>query len=593
MNALAQKINPDIIKSQEQGLIVALRQKAGLPEKKLGIRIVYDHHIATAPDEVQVTGVKQVRGFTYLNLNGGDSWGYYHPTGNAKIIYNFKGEPNYLTRELLPDYYPDAARRAKQFKKEEKTKRKHEYVNEQSLYYQHGMQVGEKIYLAFRDRKTDQYYVGYHDPAEQHNEFHPVASKDRAAEYLIQHDKPKPELIETWDYQFIPSRNVVFDPQNRFINLFEPSKYMLNAKVCRGATVPPTIMHMISSALGGDKQLIEHFLNWIAVIFQLKIRTQTTWVLQGTTGTGKGLLFNKILQPLIGHEYCRSITLPNLEDNFNKFMGHCLLLFIDEVDTDQVRDMPKLMARLKNMITEARIQLRAMRIDLREVPNHLNLIMASNQPNSMRIEENDRRFNVCPRQEQRLLKNGKGGEKLVAKIHEELPDFANYLVSRTADPERARTTLETDAKRELQTITQTAIEEVAEALREGNLQYFIVHAPTGESNFEDRITFGGESVNLVDEYRVIIRCAHDIYLSGKSHVLNHRELFVLFEVLVGKMPHTKARLKKRLGHCHIQIKPHSYKGTSARGFRIQWQGDKAQLEEARKQLDSAPIPEPF
>jgi hypothetical protein len=57
------------------------------------------------PGEATITGIKRDRGFVYLNLNGGDSWGYYHSEDNAEYIYNFKGEPVYKTSELLPEYW--------------------------------------------------------------------------------------------------------------------------------------------------------------------------------------------------------------------------------------------------------------------------------------------------------------------------------------------------------------------------------------------------------------------------------------------------------------------------------------------------------
>ena len=43
-----------------------------------------------------------------MNLNGGDSWAYWHPEGNCEIIYSFKGELPYATKELLPEYYAQA-----------------------------------------------------------------------------------------------------------------------------------------------------------------------------------------------------------------------------------------------------------------------------------------------------------------------------------------------------------------------------------------------------------------------------------------------------------------------------------------------------
>jgi hypothetical protein len=64
-----------------------------------------DRDPGPSPTAASITEIKIERGFVYFNLNGGDSWAYYHPENNPDFIYNFKGEPAYLTKELLPDYW--------------------------------------------------------------------------------------------------------------------------------------------------------------------------------------------------------------------------------------------------------------------------------------------------------------------------------------------------------------------------------------------------------------------------------------------------------------------------------------------------------
>jgi len=98
----------------EHDRINQLRAREGLEQRQFRLKHTYDVDVMSNPDHCHVTGRKEERGFVYLNLNGGDSWGYYHHATDAKIIYNFKGEPNYLTKELLPEYYPDALARAQQ-----------------------------------------------------------------------------------------------------------------------------------------------------------------------------------------------------------------------------------------------------------------------------------------------------------------------------------------------------------------------------------------------------------------------------------------------------------------------------------------------
>lgn len=552
----------------ENELTNQLRLAKNLPPKILNTRFVHGEDVAVNPDRAQGSSYKEERGFVYLNINGGDSFGYYHPTNAPEILYNFKGETNYLIREILPEYYPLAKRRANEIKANNNYNKKQEYITNQIALFENAEKAKERVFLAFRDRQTDQFYIGSHDYEQSCNEFHTTSSKQKASDYLVQQGQEDLELIQTWDYQFRPEKLNIFEPNKMFINQFNPSNYMKKASINSSAKIPANIQRLIEHVIGNDKELIEHFINWLACIFQYRQRNQTAWILQGTTGTGKGLLFNNIISPLIGKDHCRIVTLPNMEDQFNAFFEKCLVLFIDEVDTDQIRDMPKLIARLKNMITEEKISLRAMRVDLREAPNHLNIIMASNKPNSMRIEDNDRRFNVCPRQENKLLTGGENGADFIKNIQDELCEFSDYLKTYNTNRNIAGTSLENSAKKDLQRITQTAMEEVAEALLTGNINYFIENQP--ESNTEITSIFDDFTFKVSGTYKNIIEMARNHYNAGESHLLKHRDLYTLFEHLVGNMPRSKAKLSKRLGHVQIHVRPITTGTTSQRGFLVKW-----------------------
>lgn len=445
---------------------------------------------------------------------------------------------------------------------------------------------GGKARFAFRDKKTDQYYAGSINPKDRTHEFDQIGTKGRINELFAQHGVPKPEIIPSVDFRFDPANDALYEAEANFINRYTPPPYLKNAKRVEGAKVPPAIWRVINHATGGDPTVVERFLNWLAVIFQSRIHTQTAWILHGTTGTGKGILFSRIIRPLVGERYAGEVNLGSLEEKFNRFAEETIVLFVDEVDTDQVKDIAKLMARLKSMITEPQLPIRAMRQDLREVPNHINLILSSNQPNSMRIEANDRRFNVCPRQEEKLLGPGESGEALVAQIKQQLPDFADYLMSRSADKALVRRTLENEPKRLLQTVTQTAIEEVAQALRNGDLAYFFEQRPfTASDNILRSPVFNGVSVPLRSDYWEFLGAASDAEETGKKHVVLHEALFAVFELLVGRMPSTKAKLTKRLGHQSLSIIPHTQSSTSVRGLAVEWQATPEELAEWRQILE--------
>ena len=209
----------------------------------------------------------------------------------------------------------------------------------------------------------------------------------------------------------------------------------------------------------------------------------------------------------------------------------------------------------------------------------------------MRLESNDRRWNVGHRQENKLLKPGEDFAVLRSRIEKELQDFANYLKTRPADPMMAATPLENEAKRQLQDVTQTAGEEVAEALRAGNLEYFFEHRPlagrqppTG-SNADiiydlaepKPAWFDGTQIFPRESFRdVLKRAIHLTHNSGK-HVLIHDDLFAIFELFVGDMPNSKAKLNKRLKNLSLHIAKERVGEGTVRGIHVAWIATPEQL----------------
>ena len=116
-----------------------LRDAAGLPKRKTTYKMHGSVEVMVKPDSCVITEMKQERGFVYFNLNGGDSWAYYHPETNPDYIFNFKGEPAYLTKELLPDYWEELTKAGARANSTGQT------------------------FLAFCDRTTGVYWRGTHD----------------------------------------------------------------------------------------------------------------------------------------------------------------------------------------------------------------------------------------------------------------------------------------------------------------------------------------------------------------------------------------------------------------------------------------------
>jgi hypothetical protein len=246
-------------RKREQAKINELRELAGMPERKYTYKMYGATEVLLKPDSSIITEMKQERGFVYFNLNGGDSWAYYHPEDNPDFIFNFKGEPAYLTKELLPDYW-------------------NSLVTQASRTSSAGV-----TYLAFLDKRSGSYYRGTYDTGTDELDIYIAKNETQVRHFAKQVGLPLGDFIPEWEISFDPHDNVRVDVNNRSINTFVPTPFMVATP--RSVTaIPPTINKVLHHALGSDPAVTEHFINWLATILQTRGQTRTAWLLHGTQG---------------------------------------------------------------------------------------------------------------------------------------------------------------------------------------------------------------------------------------------------------------------------------------------------------------------
>lgn len=442
-------LTPAAIETQTQEIIQRLRNEAGLQRRTARFTDYRDTPLLTNPDEARVTGVKKGRDFVYLNLNDGDSWGYYFPENNPDILYNFKGEPLVRLRAIAPGFHAEYRR--------ERTR----------------ATFGRFTPYVFRDASTDTYYNAiYQNDEARLALLSPVSSKERMADFMGQYGHGMPDPVEDWDIEFDPTTTDVLNEDKKWINRFRPSEYLIRGPgLTAYPAVPDVIGKVLTSITAGDDEVKEHFLNWLACLIQTRERLETAWIFHGIQGTGKGVLLNKILKPILGHSHVTEWTTKDFEDNFNSPLETTSLLWLDEFKASSARDTDALMSRLKNTITEPTLSVRAMRTAAVQRRNFVNVIIASNFPDPIHLSENDRRFNVSPPQERKLLIT----PKEVADLADELWLFTSYLLNRKADLELARNILDNNARDEMIGASQPSQEAFFSAIRNGNLDYFLDH----------------------------------------------------------------------------------------------------------------------
>jgi len=534
--------------------VAELRVAAGLPKRKTSkYKYAGPIEYLANPDTAVITEMKTERGFVYFNLNGGDSWAYYHPEDNPTFIYNFKGEPVYRTEDLLPDYWAKLQQNTANYRPNA-----------------HGL-----IYLAFRDFRSSNYYNGTYDTKTNVLDLAMAKSESQLRHFMKQHGQPLGEFIPDWNLRWDPHNPTIIDVAAREINTYRPSKFYQLQRLPKPA-LPPTINKVVEHVLGNDPATVDHFLNWLAVIVQHKTRTGTAWVLQGTQGTGKGVLFHQILTPLLGDANVESKRMEELESEFTGFMENKFIVFIDEIEAGRSLYHSKVTAKLKNLIVEPTISIRRMYQPPYMAPNYANMIFASNKPAPVEVAPDDRRFNVGPYQDQPIQLTATEVDDLIPK---ELAQFFSFLMKYPADTDRARRPLINAARDTLIDIGRTAMDTVSDAILKGDLEFLWDHLPAKASDLSPLqqvryAPFRSLMVELVDT------------LDPK---LTRDELQAIFEWCVGNIPSSPHKFTALLKHHKLHLTQVWKNNRNVRGINVNWQVDPQWLNNARQEIAAGTI----
>lgn len=544
-------ILPDALRDRSHAKVSELRASAGLPKMK-AVKYKFDGAIEymTNPGQATITDIKEERGFVYFNLNGGDSWAYYHPADAPEYIFNFKGEPAYRTQDLLPDYWAKLTHQAASGAPD----------------------AQGRIYLAFREFTSGTYWNGIYDTTVDKLELYPAKSETQLRHFMKNNRMPMGESVPDWTRVFEPNNPNVIDRAAQTVNVFNPSEFMKDLSPPKVTAAPYQINRVIDHLLGNDAATLDHFYNWLACSIQFRTRCGTAWVLQGTQGTGKGLLMHNILTPLFGFENVAAKRMEELESQFTEFMENKFIVFIDEIESGNSLYHTKVTAKLKNLIVEPMISIRNMYRPAYLAQNFASMIFASNKPSSVEVAPDDRRFNVGAYQDNKLQIT----DTEVNSLELELPDFYSFLMHYPADADRARTPLISKSRSTLIDISRTAIDTISDALLKGDLQTLWDHLPSQKT-----MTPGNALIQAKAQgYRDLI-VDFVMTVDGK---ITRDELYTIFEYTVGNMPTSPNKLTSTLKHHRLHLKPVWKHNRSVRGIEVVWKVDPAWLLQAQKEI---------
>ena len=549
--------NINVVKAKARAKLNFLREGESLPKRTARTSWVGSIEVENKPDVCSVTGIKDCGDWIRLNINGGDSWAYCYSKANPELIYDFKSDTWYRTKEFIPGHYA-------------------EILAERAEQNATPSEDGDLI-LAFCDIKTSAYFKGLWNPSTQRLDLYPARNETQLQHWWMSHGRTPPEFIPNWEITYDPRGDWVVDEENKRINTFKPSVYMKLEPNPDIATKDfPNIYNMVRHFLGesgSNTQLSDHFLNWFAVIFQRKDKPLTAWVNHGVQGTGKGYFMLRVVTPLLGKENVAEVGINNIEDQFNGWQEGKLFINVNEIDVDDFSAKGRVEARFKMLITDKTMPVRRMRQTMTQEPNFGSYLFSSNKKKPVMIPSDDRRYNVGNRQ----------GIKLTPPKEEdvanELEAFAQWLLAHKADVKLANQIIQTEAREAIQRLSLNSIEETCQTILNGDFD-------TLWMNMVDEEYLQRGSLYNEDEriYNALIRdIGKRIITDTSRQTLSRDDMGVILRRNVGRIPQEPNKLTSLLRHNGIETKQVRHKDRKTYGIHVHWKVSpeiQAELEQA-------------
>lgn len=464
--------------------VADMRKNLGFASKKFKTKFIGmgDSRVEVLlnPDAMSLTIIDDAGDFVHANVNDGDSNSYYWPKSNPTLVYNFKGEPAFRMEDACPEFYLEVLQKYEEFLGKEEGRQ---------VFVRRNFEEGGALYGIECDTVNNKML-----------QLGVIANAQAASDYLLHNGYMPPDNYAYAIIEYNPKNEAIYSRIEKNGQSIEVFNSYMESDTWRAArfeqgeeinydncteklkAMAPATAYLLNHVFAGAQGEIRHFLNWIAAAINSKEKLGTTWLLQGTQGTGKGIMWEMLIVPLFGESNIKKMTVSELEDKFDANLGHKTMILVDEFRHSDAVGSKKLENKLKLMATEASYSLRGMHVEYKEVANSFQMIFFSNNNDAVRIQANDRRWNIAPRQETPLWAALDKTDKQAAfrriqnmrdKIAEERGKFANFLRSFQFDMAMARIALDNPAKRLMTMASRTKAEDFAAALEEGDFEFFV------------------------------------------------------------------------------------------------------------------------
>jgi hypothetical protein len=391
-----------------------------------------------------------------------------------------------------------------------------------------------------------------------------LGSKEMVTQFCKFHGIPSPEVYPRARYELVFDSDLRYDFDAGYVNKYTVTEYLKTAPPAKHvAKLPTYIGKLIDHIMAHDQDITDRFYNDFAWFVQNRKKLITAYLIQGVEGTGKGFFFTKVLQPIFGKRFCSQTDQDAFGTQFNSFLTDNVLVLVNEISGNFSSSAGKNLSTIEKMkiaITDESIQIEGKNKDRENGKNGCSFLFATNRRHAITLSENDRRFNVAPRQEKRVDKSSwwPGFKPLEALIEGELQEFVWYLKQYVVDEALIGKTVENEPKRVLQLMSQSNADIFFEKVKAGDISWLW-------ENINKPTRYGSD-----DEYRRIENILRGLSGSDKISTQDLCDLYNNVNRGSGK-PLEKVGFG-RLAAGHLgKSKQVRINGLNVQGFDIKWE----------------------
>ncbi len=425
--------------------------------------------------------------------------------------------------------------------------------------YIYRMKLSNK--LVFIDTLKSKYMGGCEEPGVEGFVCREQGGTEHVKQFCLYHEIPYPVVYPRARYELIFNSDERANFGGGYVNIYDAPELL--RKSVPGSYIPKRtdmIHNVIDHVFAHDQQIVNRFYNNLAWFVQTRQKMITSFLMQGVEGTGKGLLFEHVLQQIFGERFTGTADQDAFGNQFNSFLTSNVLVLVNEVSGNFSSASGKNLSTIEKMkiaITDENVQIEGKSKDRYNGKNVCSFLFATNRRDGITLSNNDRRFNVAPRQEVRIQDTAwwPGYEQIVKTIQDQVQDFVWYLKQYPADPTLLGKVIENAPKRVLQVMSQSNAELFFEAVKTGDIKWILENI-VKDDGFASDLRFneiGRKARGLINKDRVSSDTLRVLYNNINGKDLN--------PVQFGKLA---------AGHLGTESKPLKIDGKTSRGYEIDW-----------------------